>query len=83
MTGASTGTTIRVGSLPDAGGAAALRRGVDRVLWQHLTTSGDVARADVYAVSHRRPRRLQVTAATALGLLEDGVPTIVRSGAAS
>jgi hypothetical protein len=73
----SPATRLRVDCLPDAGSADAVRRTLDRVLWQRIDADG----GEVYAVAHRRPRRLRVTAATALGLLDAGVPTVLRTGA--
>lgn len=72
------GTTVRVGTLPDAARAAAVRRGVDRIVWQQLTAAGTDASGEVYAVTRRRPLRIRVSGSTALGLLESGVPTVVR-----
>lgn len=67
---------MRIGSLPDQVRADDVGRRVDRILWQQLSTSGASAR--VYAVAHRRPVQLRVAAATALGLLDRGVPTLVQ-----
>jgi hypothetical protein len=73
-------TTVSVGSLPDPARADDVGRRVDRILWQQLSTAGGPSR--VYAVNRRRPVQLHVGTATALSLLDRGVPTVVRGGAA-
>lgn len=73
---AGTDLAVRIDSLPDADRADAVRRSVDRIVWQQLDR---FARgAEIFAVAGRRPRRVRIGMAAALGLLDRGVPTIVR-----
>lgn len=58
--------------------AAVVRARFDRVLWQRLEEHEGTLTAVVAGTLHRRPRQLRVGAAAALGLLEDGLPTIDR-----
>lgn len=79
LTVAGTDLAVRIDSLPDAGRAEDIGRSVDRIVWQQLDApSGG---AEVFAVTRRRPRRLRIGASAALGLLQSGVPTVVRIGA--
>lgn len=66
------------GPQPDerARAAASVRRSFDRVLWQRLEISDGAVTAVVAGTRHRRPRQLRVGAAAALGLLDEGVPTV-------
>ncbi len=64
--------------------AALVRSRFDRVLWQRLEVRDGALGAVVAGTLHRRPRQIRVGAAAALGLLEDGLPTVDRrAGAAS
>lgn len=56
--------------------AAAVRRGFDRVLWQRIEVRDGELRAVVAGTRHRRPRQVHVGVAAALGLLDQGVPTV-------
>jgi hypothetical protein len=58
--------------------AAAVRRGFDRVLWQRIEVRDGELGAVVAGTRHRRPRQVRVGALAALGLLDDGVPTVGR-----
>ena len=58
--------------------AAVVRSRFDRVLWQRLEEHDGTLTAVVAGTLHRRPRQLRVGAAAALGLLEDGLPTVDR-----
>lgn len=66
------------GPQPDerARAAASVRSRFDRVLWQRLEVSDGTVTAVVAGTRHRRPRQLRVGAAAALGLLDEGVPTV-------
>ena len=64
--------------------AAAVRERFDRVLWQRLEVRDGELHAMVAGTRHRRPRQLRVGVAAALGLLDQGVPTVgPRAGSAS
>lgn len=76
---AGTDLAVRIDSLPDAARADAVGRSVDRIVWQHLDASSAAGGAVVFAVAHRRPLRLRVGMSAALGLLERGVPTVLRT----
>lgn len=56
--------------------AAAVRGRFDRILWQRLEVRDGELRAVVAGTRHRRPRQLDVGVAAALGLLDQGVPTV-------
>ena len=56
--------------------AAAVRGHFDRVLWQRIEVRHGELRGVVAGTRHRRPRQVQVGAAAALGLLDQGVPTV-------
>jgi hypothetical protein len=56
--------------------AASARDRFDRVLWQRIEVRDGTVTAVVAGTRHRRPRQLRVGAAAALGLLEEGVPTV-------
>ena len=56
--------------------AAAVRDRFDRILWQRLEVRDGELRAVVAGTRHRRPRHLHVGVAAALGLLDQGVPTV-------
>jgi hypothetical protein len=56
--------------------AAAVRGRFDRVLWQRLEVRDGELCAVVAGTRRRRPRQLHVGAAAALGLLDQGVPTV-------
>lgn len=56
--------------------AAAVRGRLDRVLWQRIEVRDGELRAVVAGTRHRRPHQLHVGAAAALGLLDQGVPTV-------
>ncbi len=58
--------------------AAVVRTGFDRILWQRLEEHDGVVTAVVAGTRHRRPRQVRVGEAAALGLLEDGLPTVDR-----
>ena len=58
--------------------AAAVRDRFDRVLWQRLEVDAGELVAVVAGTRHRRPRQLRVGATAALGLLDQGVPTVGR-----
>ena len=64
--------------------AAAVRGRFDRVLWQRIEVHDGALSAVVAGTRHRRPRQVHVGVAAALGLLDQGVPTVgprVGSGA--
>ena len=69
---------VRIDSLPDSGCADAVSRSVDRIVWQQIDTSTGGG-AEIFAIARRRPRRLRIGTSAALGLLERGVPTVVRT----
>ena len=56
--------------------AASVRSSFDRVLWQRLEVGDGTITAVVAGTRHRRPHQLRVGAAAALGLLDEGVPTV-------
>ena len=56
--------------------AAAVRARFDRVLWQRIEVRDGEVRAVVAGTLRRRPRQVHVGAAAALGLLDEGVPTV-------
>ena len=56
--------------------AAAVRSRFDRVLWQRLEVRDGELRAVVVGTRRRRPQQLHVGAAAALGLRDEGLPTI-------
>jgi hypothetical protein len=58
--------------------AASVRSRFDRVLWQRLEVHDGVVSAVVAGTRRRRPRQLRVSTAAALGLLDEGVPTVGR-----
>lgn len=58
--------------------AASVRARFDRVLWQRLEVRDGTVTAVVAGTRHRRPRQLRVGTAAALGLLDEGVPTVGR-----
>ena len=66
------------GPQPDerARAAASVRSRFDRVLWQRIEVSDGTVTAVVAGTRHRRPRQLRVGTAAALGLLDEGVPTV-------
>jgi hypothetical protein len=76
---AGTDLAVRIDSLPDAERAEGVGRRVDRIVWQQLDASS--GGAEVFAVTRRRPQRLRIGTSAALGLLERGVPTVLRMGA--
>lgn len=81
MTGVTTTSPAPVQEpRPDgrARAAAAVRGRFDRVLWQRLEVDAGELVAVVAGTRHRRPRQLRVGAAAALGLLDEGVPTVGR-----
>lgn len=58
--------------------AAAVRGGFDRVLWQRIEVRDGELGAVVAGTRHRRPRQVRVGTLAALGLLDEGVPTVGR-----
>jgi hypothetical protein len=56
--------------------AAAVRGRFDRVLWQRLEVHDGELHGVVAGTRHRRPRQVHVGTAAALGLLDQGVPTV-------
>ena len=56
--------------------AAAVRDRFDRILWQRLELRDGGLCAVVAGTRHRRPRQIHVGVAAALGLLDQGVPTV-------
>lgn len=69
---------LSVPCAPDRGKAARVVAALDRTLWQRLEVSGGTVSGVVVGVRHRRPVDLRVGAATALGLVEAGIPTVAR-----
>lgn len=64
--------------------AAAVRSRFDRVLWQRFEVRDGELRAVVVGTRRRRPQQLRVGAAAALGLRDEGLPTVGdRVGSAS
>lgn len=66
--------------VPDEAAAKRTERLLDRIIWLRITDDGKGCA--VAATSRHRPVTIHVALPTALGLLERGVPTVLRSGGA-
>lgn len=69
---------LRVPCAPDRRKAARVVAALDRTVWQRLEVFDGTVSGMVVGVRHHRPVDLRVGAATALGLVEAGVPTVAR-----
>lgn len=63
---------------PDRRSASRVVAALDRAVWQRLDVSDEVLGGVVVGVRHRRPVELRVGPATAVGLVEAGIPTLSR-----
>jgi hypothetical protein len=69
---------VCVRAVADPQGADRVARTFRRCLSVRLTFGGQAWSSVVQAIGNRRPVELPVSTATALGLIERGLPTVVR-----
>lgn len=69
---------VCVRAVADARGADRVEQTFRRCVSVQLTFGGSTWSSVVRAVGHRRPVDLRISTATALGLIERGLPSVVR-----
>lgn len=69
---------VCVRAVADTGGADRVEHTFRRCISVRLTFGGSTWSSVVRGIGHRRPVDLPISTATALGLIERGLPTVVR-----
>ncbi len=72
------GRRVLIAALPDEAGARRCRRALNHIVSVRIEGSADDARAELRGIGNRLPVTLAVPVATALALIDAGVPAVVR-----